>query len=64
MASCAVLSLNGLIGILPILNHQQDAPSRTVRKISQPTMADVDYGCFSISEVYGRILAAGFSGSC
>jgi len=66
VASCAVLSLKGLIGTLPILNHQQDAPGRTVRtrKLSQPTMAGMDYGCISIREVYGRILAALFPRRC
>lgn len=48
MASCAGLSLNGLIGTLPILNHHQDAPSSIVRtrKLSHLTMADMDYGYY------------------
>lgn len=48
LASCAGLSLNGLIGTSSILNHHQDAPSRTdrTRKLSHPTMADGGYGCY------------------
>lgn len=62
MASCAGLSLNGLVGILPVRNHQRDAPGRRGRtgKLSHPTMADRAYGCVSVREVFGRIIEAGF----
>lgn len=53
MAGCAGLSLNGSIGTVPILNHQQDALSGTVKtgKLSLPTIMRVDYEYISIKEV-------------